>query len=128
MGNKIKYKGKVSEMTDEQVERSLKFINKCRYCVIGTINEDDGIHLSILTTQEKQELKEIWFITRTSTQKVVDLEKDARCEVLYTDNDNQITLTGRGEIVTEPMLKNLCLMCGRKNISRKARKAMRCRL
>ncbi|MCD8071948.1 MAG: pyridoxamine 5'-phosphate oxidase family protein, partial [Alistipes sp.] len=64
-------------------------------------------HLSILTTQEKQELKEIWFLTRTSTQKVVDLQKDPRCELLYTDNDNQVSLTGKGEIVTEPIIKKL---------------------
>ncbi|MCC8036324.1 MAG: pyridoxamine 5'-phosphate oxidase family protein [Rikenellaceae bacterium] len=107
MGNKITYKGKISEMTDKQIKKAVKFINKCRYCILGTINEQDGLHLSILTTQEKQELQEIWFITRTSTQKVVDLQKDPRCEILYTDNDNQITLTGKGEIVTEPIIKKL---------------------
>ncbi|MCC8018846.1 MAG: pyridoxamine 5'-phosphate oxidase family protein [Rikenellaceae bacterium] len=107
MGHKLKYSGQVDRMTDEQIDKALRFINKCRYCILGTVNSEDGVHLSILTTQEKQELKELWYITRTSTQKVVDIRTNPRCEVLYTDNDNQITINGTAEIVTEPILKKM---------------------
>ncbi|MCD8172832.1 MAG: pyridoxamine 5'-phosphate oxidase family protein [Alistipes sp.] len=127
MSHKLKYSGQVGMMTDEQTDNALRFINKCRYCILGTINAEDGVHLSILTTQEKQELRELWYITRTLTQKVVDIRNNPRCEVLYTDNDNQITLNGTAEIVTEPILKNMLSNVWVKNISPRDRRATKCR-
>lgn len=107
MFDKLIYKGSVENMTDKDTNRALKFINKCRYCVLGTINEEYGINLSILTTQEKQELKELWFFTPVSTQKVVDITRNPKCELLYTDNDNQINIRGEAFIVKEVMLKKM---------------------
>lgn len=105
MSKKLEFKGSVSSMDEDQIHRALRFINKCKYCVIGTVDPQQGVHLAILTTQEKEALDELWFVTPTDTRKVENIRRDGRCELLYTDNDNQINLVGRSEIVMDPEKK-----------------------
>lgn len=81
------------------------FIEEQKSLQVGTINSDGSIHLSTLWFAVVDDL--IVFETYTSSQKVVNLERDPRITVLLEDgleynNLRGVMIKGTANLVSEP--------------------------
>ena len=89
-------------MDAEEIE---EFIEEQKSLQVGTINSDGSIHLSTLWFAVVDGL--IVFETYTSSQKVVNLERDSRITVLLEDgleynNLRGVMIKGAVNLVSEP--------------------------
>ena len=89
-------------MDAEEIE---EFIEEQKSLQVGTINSDGSIHLSTLWFAVVDDL--IVFETYTSSQKVVNLERDPRITVLLEDgleynNLRGVMIKGVANLVSEP--------------------------
>ena len=89
-------------MDTEEIE---VFIEEQKSLQVGTINSDGSIHLSTLWFAVVDGL--IMFETYTSSQKVVNLERDPRITVLLEDgleynNLRGVMIKGTSRLVSEP--------------------------
>ena len=89
-------------MGAEEIE---EFIEEQKSLQVGTINSDGSIHLSTLWFAVVDDL--IVFETYTSSQKVVNLERDPRITVLLEDgleynNLRGVMIKGTANLVSEP--------------------------
>ena len=89
-------------MDAEEIE---EFIEEQKSLQVGTINSDGSIHLSTLWFAVVDDL--IVFETYTSSQKVVNLERDPRITVLLEDgleynNLRGVMIKGTANLVSEP--------------------------
>ena len=89
-------------MDAEEIE---EFIEEQKSLQVGTINSDGSIHLSTLWFAVVDDL--IVFETYTSSQKVVNLERDPRITVLLEDgleynNLRGVMIKGAVNLVSEP--------------------------
>ena len=89
-------------MDAEEIE---EFIEEQKSLQVGTINSDGSIHLSTLWFAVVDGL--IVFETYTSSQKVVNLERDPRITVLLEDgleynNLRGLMIKGTANLVSEP--------------------------
>ena len=89
-------------MDAEEIE---EFIEEQKSLQVGTINSDGSIHLSTLWFAVVDGL--IVFETYTSSQKVVNLERDPRITVLLEDgleynNLRGVMIKGTSRLVSEP--------------------------
>ena len=89
-------------MDAEEIE---EFIEEQKSLQVGTINSDGSIHLSTLWFAVVDDL--IVFETYTSSQKVVNLERDPRITVLLEDgleynNLRGVMIKGAANLVSEP--------------------------
>lgn len=86
-------------------EEIAEFIEEQKSLQVGTINSDGSIHLSTLWFAVVDGL--IVFETYTSSQKVVNLERDPRITVLLEDgleynNLRGVMIKGTANLVSEP--------------------------
>ena len=86
-------------------EEIAEFIEEQKSLQVGTINSDGSIHLSTLWFAVVDDL--IVFETYTSSQKVVNLERDPRITVLLEDgleynNLRGVMIKGAANLVSEP--------------------------
>ena len=86
-------------------EEIAEFIEEQKSLQVGTINSDGSIHLSTLWFAVVDDL--IVFETYTSSQKVVNLERDPRITVLLEDgleynNLRGVMIKGTANLVSEP--------------------------
>ena len=89
-------------MDAEEIE---EFIEEQKSLQVGTINSDGSIHLSTLWFAVVDDL--IVFETYTSSQKVVNLERDPRITVLLEDgleynNLRGVMIKGTANLISEP--------------------------
>ena len=86
-------------------EEIAEFVEEQKSLQVGTINSDGSIHLSTLWFAVVDDL--IVFETYTSSQKVVNLERDPRITVLLEDgleynNLRGVMIKGTANLVSEP--------------------------
>lgn len=86
-------------------EEIAEFIEEQKSLQVGTINSDGSIHLSTLWFAVVDDL--IVFETYTSSQKVVNLERDPRITVLLEDgleynNLRGVMIKGTANLASEP--------------------------
>jgi len=86
-------------------EEIAEFVEEQKSLQVGTINSDGSIHLSTLWFAVVDDL--IVFETYTSSQKVVNLERDPRITVLLEDgleynNLRGVMIKGVANLVSEP--------------------------
>ena len=86
-------------------EEIAEFIEEQKSLQVGTINSDGSIHLSTLWFAVVDDL--IVFETYTSSQKVVNLERDPRITVLLEDgleynNLRGVMIKGTANLISEP--------------------------
>ena len=86
-------------------EEIAEFVEEQKSLQVGTINSDGSIHLSTLWFAVVDDL--IVFETYTSSQKVVNLERDSRITVLLEDgleynNLRGVMIKGVANLVSEP--------------------------
>lgn len=97
--------GAVGELTASQVKEIEMFITAVPYVVIASNNKEMGVRLSGLASHPGQTVGVLHFATELSSRKAKNITGDPVCELLYTDNERQVILGGKAEIVTDPEVK-----------------------
>lgn len=99
------YMGLVSGMFEEQLMVANEFINAQMYAVVATVNADLQPRISNLNNLPGQKTGELFFATDAGSTKVANIKNNPVAEVMYTDGNGQLMLSGSMEIVTEPEIK-----------------------
>jgi general stress protein 26 len=87
----------------------LKLMNKSKICMLGTQGADGFVNIRAVLNLKHRGLKQIWFSTNTSSQKVSQIQKDNRVCVYYT-NENSfegLMLTGTIQILQDPKSRKM---------------------
>jgi general stress protein 26 len=92
------------------VEQLNELISKIQFAMLTTIRPDGTLHSCPMATQEVDSEGNLWFFTRTDTEKVEALRSNKRVCVSYADPDGQryVSVTGTGDLIrSEPKAKEL---------------------
>lgn len=83
------------------VEQLNELINGIQFAMLTTVRPDGSLHSCPMATQQVDVEGQLWFFTRTDTDKVVALRTDKRVCVSYADPDNQryVSITGVGDLI-----------------------------
>jgi len=89
---------------DEQVkdiEQVAELIRGIRVAMLTTVDGDGELHSRPMATQDVDFDGTVWFFTQATSEKVADLERDARVNVAYTDVDRAryVSLFGAARLV-----------------------------
>ncbi|WP_029901976.1 pyridoxamine 5'-phosphate oxidase family protein [Prevotella sp. 10(H)] len=101
MEMKLFYTGEVNAMAANDVRLAEEFIQGCEYTVIATNNKQTGARLSTVSNLPAQTMNALYFATDTESQKVKNIEENPSCEILYTDGNGQVILTGKVKVLID---------------------------
>lgn len=93
--------GPVNNMDAEQTENTEKFINNLVHTVIATVNADGTPRLSNLNNLPNQTLKRLLFATDSQSTKISNIRLNPYCELMYTDGNSQVILTGHTTLLED---------------------------
>ncbi len=99
--------GKPTGMKAQEVKDAEAFIQKIDYVVIGTNNTETGVRLSALNNLPGQRIDELYFATDSNSQKVLNIRNNPKIEVMMTDGNGQIMLSGNGEVISDLQIKRI---------------------
>jgi general stress protein 26 len=103
---KLFYMGSVAGLAPEQRVVAEAFINAQISGVVATNNRETGARLSNLNNMPGQTLDKLYFATDSASTKIANIKSDARLEVLYTDGNSQLFLTGRASVAGDKALRH----------------------
>lgn len=101
MNLKLFYMGDMNNMPAENIKDAEHFISNREYTIIATNNVNTGVRLSALSNLPGQTVKELYFATDVNSQKIKNIWDNPSCEVMFTDGNGQIMLSGKAEILTD---------------------------
>jgi len=89
---------------DEQmkdIEQVAELIRGIRVAMLTTVDGNGELHSRPMATQDVDFDGTVWFFTQATSEKVADLERDARVNVAYTDVDRAryVSLFGAARLV-----------------------------
>ncbi|MCD7977782.1 MAG: pyridoxamine 5'-phosphate oxidase family protein, partial [Tannerellaceae bacterium] len=105
MNFKLFYIGEPAAMPAEDKKTAEAFIAGLAYAVLGTCSHESGARLSGLSHFPGANLEQLCYATDCNSQKVKNLQENPVCEIMYTDGNGQVILTGKMEICTDPETK-----------------------
>ena len=98
---KLFYMGELNGMTEADIAIADEFLSSREYAIAGTIDPDSGVRLSAMNTLMGSKLNELIFATDSKSQKVKNLKGNPSCELMFTDGNGQVQLTGTAEVFTD---------------------------
>lgn len=101
MNFKLFYIGEAKNMSAEDTKTAEEFIAGQNHAVIATSSNESGARVSGLSHLPGQSIHELCFATDSNSQKVKNMTENPVCEILYTDGNGQVILTGKMEIFTD---------------------------
>ena len=102
---KLFHMGGIESLNNEQKTIATEFINKQAYTVIATNNSQTGVRLSCLSNMPEQKLDTLYFGTDSASTKIANIKSNAQCEILYTDGNSQLMLSGNAVVITDIEIK-----------------------
>lgn len=103
---KLFHMGSIAGLSQEQRAVAEAFINTQVYGVVATNNPQAGARMSNLNNMPGQTLDKLYFATDSASTKIANIKSDTRFEVLYTDGNSQLFLTGKASIVEHKELRH----------------------
>lgn len=92
-------------MNADLMQRAEEIMKKANTAVIATIDGEGYPRASVITSLKTEGIKHAWFSTSLKSGKVRCIRINSKASLCYSDGDNNITLMGTIEIVTDPELK-----------------------
>jgi general stress protein 26 len=103
---KVFYVGDVSGLSEQQQKEAEAFVVALPHGVIATNNKESGARLSALSNLlPGQTLGELTFVTDTTSQKVANIRQNPLIELLFTDGNGLVVLSGNAKTYTDPETK-----------------------
>ena len=85
-----------------------QIIKTCDAAFLGVIDESGCPHVSTVSTIKPESIFEAYFATGMGANKTKRLLRDKRASVCYRADNNNITLVGEAEILTDQETKSRC--------------------
>jgi general stress protein 26 len=101
----------------EQIAKLRELIQDIDLCMLTTINEDGTLHSRPMAVNESAEFDgNLWFFTYGDSHKILEIERDHRVNVAFSDPKNQhyVSISGLAKLIRDkaaleeqwhPMLK-----------------------
>ena len=86
------------------VKESLALVGKAVFAMLGTVDGKGYPDVRAMLRMENRGMKEIWFSTNTSSQKVAEIKRNPRACVYFIDFERWagLTLTGAIKALRDP--------------------------
>lgn len=85
---------------EELISKAEELFEKCRVCAVSAVTKDGYPRVCMLYKIKNDGIKQIWFATGMSTQKVEDYLCNPKAGVTFDSDGNDVMLTGKMEVVT----------------------------
>ncbi|MGB3906033.1 MAG: pyridoxamine 5'-phosphate oxidase family protein [Anaerolineae bacterium] len=82
----------------EAIEKALALVGRSEIAMLGTNGDDGYPNIKAMINMEHHGLKEVWFITNTSSRRVARLLQDSKACVYYVDFDQWMGLMLVGSV------------------------------
>ncbi|MBA3868705.1 MAG: pyridoxamine 5'-phosphate oxidase family protein [Anaerolineae bacterium] len=93
---------KVNAANPESIQKVRDLIKGIKIAMLTTISNSDGaLHSRPMGTQEVEFDGDLWFFTRSDSQKVNELKKDQTVNVSYANNPRYVSISGTAQIVDD---------------------------
>lgn len=89
-------------------ERANQIIKTCDAAYLGVIDENGYPHVSTVSSINSENIFEAYFSTGMGANKTKRLLKNTRASVCYRSGNDNITLVGEAEILTDKETKSRC--------------------
>ena len=93
-------------MNANLLEKANRVIKKCKEAYLGVIDENGFPHVSTVSNLKPDGILEVYFTTGMESNKIRRLQKDKRASVCYHSGNDNITLVGEVEILTDQPTKS----------------------
>ncbi|MGL5690132.1 MAG: pyridoxamine 5'-phosphate oxidase family protein [Bacteroidales bacterium] len=84
----------------------IDLIRFSKYCNLSVINEDGYPRIIMMALIRYDNMEHIWLVTSKSSQKYIQLQKQPRVGLLFSQNTNYVTLIGEIDILEDQKTKN----------------------
>ncbi|MGL5788903.1 MAG: pyridoxamine 5'-phosphate oxidase family protein [Bacteroidales bacterium] len=84
----------------------IDLIRFSKYCNLSVINEDGYPRIIMMALIRYDDMEHIWLVTSKSSQKYIQLQKQPRVGLLFSQNTNYVTLIGEIDILEDQKTKN----------------------
>lgn len=84
----------------------IDLIRFSKYCNLSVINEDGYPRIIMMALVRYDDIENIWLVTSKSSQKYIQLKKQPRVGLLFSQNTNYVTLIGEMDILEDQKTKN----------------------
>ena len=91
---------KKGEEIKEAIEKSRALVERSNIAMVGTIGSDNFPNIKAMINAKYNDLREIWFSTNTSSNRISQIKVNNKASVYFVDFDNWegLMLVGRMEI------------------------------
>ena len=89
-------------------EKANQIIKTQDTAYFGVIDENGFPSVSTVSPTKSESIFEVYFTTNTGSNKEKRLQKNNRASICYRVGDNNVTLVGEAEIVTDQEIKSRC--------------------
>lgn len=90
--------------TSTKVEDLFALIHEIDLCMLTTRGDDGALVARLMSTQHHKHLddsKDLWFMTRTDTHKVDEIERNPNVNLGYNKEGEWVSVSGTARIVTD---------------------------
>lgn len=94
-----------TNLDHEMISKAEAIMKVAITAVIATIDENGFPRASTISNLKTESIKHAWFATGLSTGKARCIRLNNKAGLCYCDGNNNVTLMGRIEILTEPEIK-----------------------
>ena len=94
----------------EKANQNIKNIKGCHKAYFGVIDEAGFPSVSTVSPVKTENIFEVYFTTNADGNKAKRLRKNNKASICYCVNDNNITLVGEAEVLTDQETKDRCWM------------------
>lgn len=88
------------------VKKSEILLNQCKVCTVASVTQDGYPRICVLTPLKNDGIKELWFSTGASSNKVRHFKINDKAGVTFYDDGDSVTLTGKMEIERDKKIKD----------------------
>lgn len=88
------------------IEKAEKLLGKCTACTVASISETGYPRICVLVPLKTKGIKEFWFSTGTSSNKVRHFLKNSKAGVTFYEGGDSVTLTGEMSILSDKTVKD----------------------
>lgn len=92
-------------MDNKLVTRAESIMKEAEYAIISPVDAEGFPRTSAISSLKTEGIRHAWFATGLKSGKVRCIQKNNKVGLCYCDGENNVTLMGTVEILTEPEIK-----------------------
>lgn len=93
-------------MGQNLIEKAEKLLGKCTTCTVASISDTGYPRICVLMQLKTKSIKEFWFSTGKSSNKVQHFLKNSKAGVTFYEGGDSVTITGEMSVVSDKTVKD----------------------